>query len=245
MLAVPPADIFAPDISRKQPRCKGPCPPFATGECLTRHPRQSLGCGKGSGISSQAFRRAALRPSQDGNEMAQGNSGNSRRTTRTNQSGFSIYANGGSTDEIRLTINLVLSARRWRSLLDEHLRTIGQSAARMEALAAIMNSPSLSAQVDIAKRLRIEGPTMTRMLDTLEKDGLVQRLPDPTDRRTKQLRLTDEGEEVLERIFEIAETLRDRLLDGFSAEEIARQNAFFTKLQARLDAGLPGNDVAE
>lgn len=177
--------------------------------------------------------------------MTQGNSGNSRRTAHTDQSGFSIYANGGSTDEIRLTINLVLSARRWRSLLDEHLRTIGQSAARMEALAAIMNSPSLSAQVDIAKRLRIEGPTMTRMLDTLEKDGLVQRLPDPTDRRTKQLRLTDEGEEVLERIFEIAETLRDRLLDGFSAEEITQQNAFFTKLQARLDAGLPGNDVAE
>ena len=47
----------------------------------------------------------------------------------------------------------------------------------MEALAAIINSPSLSAQVDIAKRLRIEGPTMTRMLDTLEADGLVERLP--------------------------------------------------------------------
>ena len=111
---------------------------------------------------------------------------------------FHIYSQGGTTRDIRLTVNLVIVARRWRSLLDERLRAIGQSAARMEAMGAIINSPSLSAQVDIAKRLRIEGPTMTRMLDTLEADGLVERLPDPADRRTKQLRLTAEGERAAE-----------------------------------------------
>ena len=100
----------------------------------------------------------------------------SRKPARGTSS-FEIYRQGGTTSQIRLTVRLVLVARRWRSLLDERLRQIGQSAARMEALGAIMNSPSLSAQVDIAKRLRIEGPTMTRMLDTLEADGLVEGCP--------------------------------------------------------------------
>lgn len=171
--------------------------------------------------------------------MAKATSGNSRKAARDNQATFEIYRYGGTTDDIRLTVQLVLVARRWRSLLDEHLRTIGQSAARMEALAAIMNSPSLSAQVEIARRLRIEGPTMTRMLDTLEKDGLVERLPDPNDRRTKQLRLTPEGEQALEQIFEIADMLRDRLLDGIPAEQIEAQNQFLNQLSRRLDAGLP------
>lgn len=166
-------------------------------------------------------------------------SGNSRRQARADKSSFQIYREGGSTDDIRLTVQLVIVARRWRSLLDEHLRVIGQSAARMEALAAIMNSPSLSAQVEIARRLRIEGPTMTRMLDTLEKDGLVERLPDPNDRRTKQLRLTPAGERVLEQIFEIADVLRDRLLDGIAPEQIEAQNQFLHQLTRRLDAGLP------
>lgn len=161
------------------------------------------------------------------------------RERRASKSSFEIYREGGTTRPIRLTVLLVIVARRWRSLLDERLRHIGQSAARMEALAAIVNSPWPSAQVDIAKRLRIEGPTMTRMLDSLEADGLVERLPDPHDRRTKQLRLTPQGEAVLEDIFAIADTLRERLLEGVPVETIDELNTFLGMLTDRLDAGLP------
>lgn len=160
------------------------------------------------------------------------------------KSNFALYREGRTTRDIRLTINLVIVARRWRSLLDERLRLIGQSAARMEALGAIINSPSLSAQVDIARRLRIEGPTMTRMLDTLEADGLVERLPDPSDRRTKQLRLTPAGEAALEAIFTIVDELRERLLEGVPEGQMDQLNEFLGMLTGRLDAGLPGNGEA-
>jgi MarR family transcriptional regulator for hemolysin len=155
------------------------------------------------------------------------------------ESSYAVYRVGGTTPEIRFTVQLVLAARRWRSLLDEHLRPIQQSSARMEAMSAILNSPPLSAQVDIAKRLRIEGPTLTRMLDTLEKDGLVERLPDPADRRTNKLRLTPAGERALEEIFEIVDVLRARLLDGASPEMIEQGNEFLGGLLDKLDAGLP------
>jgi len=153
---------------------------------------------------------------------------------------FDAYKEGRTTPIIRLTVQLVLAARRWRSLLDEKLRPIEQSSARMEAMSAIMNSPALSPQVDIAKRLRIEGPTLTRMLDSLEKDGLVQRLPDPNDRRTNQLRLTDAGEDRLAEIFGVADTYRQRLMADFSEEEIETINRFLARLLERLDEGLPG-----
>ncbi len=155
------------------------------------------------------------------------------------KSTFDLYMEGKATPEIRLTIYMVLAARRWRSLLDEKLRPIDQSSARMEAISAIMNSPPLSPQVDIAKRLRIEGPTLTRMLDSLEKDGMVERLPDPKDRRTKLLKATPAGEQALEEIFDIADALRGRLLEGFSEAQLDQVNEFFAELLTRLDAGLP------
>ena len=80
---------------------------------------------------------------------------------------------------------------------------------------------------------------MTRMLDMLEADGLVERLPDPGDRRTKQLRLTAEGEKALEEIFVIADEMRGRLLDGMPAERIDELNGVLDLLTERLDAGLP------
>lgn len=165
------------------------------------------------------------------------------KTTRKRKNeSYAIHRSGGTTPEIRFTIQLVLAARRWRSLLDEHLRRIDQSSARMEALSAILGSPPLSAQVDIAKRLRIEGPTLTRMLDTLEKDGLVERLPDPNDRRTNKLRLTPAGEKALEEIFDVVDVLRARLLDGLPPETIEQGNELLAGLLGKLDAGLPAGE---
>ena len=172
---------------------------------------------------------------KESSSAARGTTGKGRNTS------FSLYREGQSTPAITLTVGLVLAGRRWRALLDEALRNANQSSARMETLAAIINSPALSPQVDIARRLRIEGPTLTRMLDGLEKDGLVERLADPSDRRTKQLRVTAEGEAVLEEMFAIADDLRSRLLEDLSDKQIEQANGILALLINRLDEGLqPG-----
>lgn len=168
----------------------------------------------------------------------------STATTRQDLSSFETHRTGGMTPEIRLTVLLVLVARKWRSLLDEKLRPSGQSSARMEALSAIMSSPDGSAQVDIARRLRIEGPTLTRMLDALEKDRLVERLPAPGDRRTKQLQVTAAGEGALEEIFALADVFRGRLLEGVDQPTLQGVTAFLEGLLAKLDTGLSGDEDA-
>lgn len=156
----------------------------------------------------------------------------------TASSNFKIYRQKLSTKPIALTVALVLTARRWRALIDEHLRPIGQSSARMEALSAIMNTPEPSAQVDIARRLRIEGPTLTRMIDALSKDGLVERKPAPDDRRTKHLSLTEDGYAVLSDIFAITDDMRERLLGDMSEEEMVVLTKALRKMLQRLDDGL-------
>jgi MarR family transcriptional regulator for hemolysin len=151
---------------------------------------------------------------------------------------------GGNTPlaaPLRLTIDVVLAARRWRALLDDRLRPLGQSAARMEAMAVISRSPPDSAQIEIARRIGIEGATFTRMLDALEADAMVERRPHPTDRRTKHIRLTAAGEAALAEILALAEDLRARLLDGFDPAEIDRTNTFLEAVLARMDHGIPAS----
>jgi MarR family transcriptional regulator for hemolysin len=147
--------------------------------------------------------------------------------------------------KFRLTVQIVLGARRWRSMLDEKLRMIGTSAARMEALSTIDRAPWLSAQVEIANRMGIEKPTLTRMLDMLEAESLVERLPDPWDRRAKLIRLTSQGEATLDSASQVANELRRVMLEEFDEEELVQMNGFLERLLARLDKGGASEPVDE
>ena len=163
----------------------------------------------------------------------------SRRSEQERAPVANSNSEGSETRDIDLTIAIVLVARRWRSLIDERLRPIQQSSARMEALAAIMNSRTGEAQVDIASRLRIEGPTMTRMIDSLSRDGLVERQPSAADRRIKNIQVTEEGSQALDAILEVVTDMRTRLLAGMSEEDKIELTGQLNMMLERLDAGLP------
>ena len=136
--------------------------------------------------------------------------------------------------EYGFTYRMILVARRYRAMLDERLRPLGYGSARMEALSTIARSPEPSAQIAIAKRIGIEGPTLTRMLDSLEAEGLVMRRQDPGDRRTKLIELTPAGEAALEEIMSVAHAFRASVLEGLSDAELDQVNQVTGKLMTLL-----------
>jgi MarR family transcriptional regulator for hemolysin len=137
--------------------------------------------------------------------------------------------------ELAFAISTVLVARRYRALLDDRLRPLGHGTARMEALSAIAGLPKLSPQTAIAKRIGIEGPTLTRMLDTLEAEGLVVRLADPSDRRTKLIQLTPAGGEALAEIQMVADGFRHQVLEELDDGELDGVTETLRNLLTRLN----------
>lgn len=140
--------------------------------------------------------------------------------------------------DMALTIAIVMAGRRWRAVIDEKLRTLGQSASRMEALASIAYAPPQTTQIQIAKRIGIEGPTLTRTLDMLEADGLVVRQPDPSDRRNKLMKLTPSGYAVLAKMLNVTQSLRSELLGDIPADESSAAHRFVSTLLDRIEGGL-------
>ncbi len=131
------------------------------------------------------------------------------------------YVQGSrSGTEFRFTMYVVLASRRWRALVAERLRKIGQSTARWEALFSIAYAEGEVTQNRLARRLAIEGPTMVRMIHALEKDALVQRAPSKTHRGAKVILLTDKGREVLGEIDKITRELRERLFSEIGDKDL-------------------------
>jgi DNA-binding MarR family transcriptional regulator len=74
-------------------------------------------------------------------------------------------------------------------------------------------------QFEIAAEMQVTSSNVTFLVDGLEKEGLVQRLPHPTDRRTVHVQLTPEGETFAELIVPSMARFMASMLDGFDDEE--------------------------
>jgi DNA-binding MarR family transcriptional regulator len=84
---------------------------------------------------------------------------------------------------------------------EEFLAPWGTSPGRFHLLMVLMHCPEgASNPAALAEWKGVSRATITGLLDGLEKDGLIQRQADPSDRRIIRVNLTDAGREFLEKI---------------------------------------------
>ncbi|SFP31239.1 DNA-binding transcriptional regulator, MarR family [Amycolatopsis arida] len=81
-----------------------------------------------------------------------------------------------------------------QSAVDNALKPHGLTFARYEALVLLTFARSASLPMRVmGERLQLHPTSVTNIVDRLEKDGLVKRLPHPTDRRTTLVEITADG----------------------------------------------------
>lgn len=127
---------------------------------------------------------------------------------------------GHSTLSNEFGLRLVQMAHRWRRVLDESLRPTGLSQSTWRTLFHLAHLGDGILQKDLAIAIGIEGPSLVRLLDNLEKDGLIERRAAASDRRGKTLHLTEQGRARHREVMEIANDVRAQLLDGSSDADI-------------------------
>src|ERR1700753_3419721 len=94
--------------------------------------------------------------------------------------------------EIGLLITRV--ARIWRREEDQALADHGLSQATALPLMVLSRRGKRFRRGWLADEIGIEGPSLVRLIDLLQAEGLVERREDPTDRRAKMLHVTPLGE---------------------------------------------------
>ncbi|QDC38312.1 MarR family winged helix-turn-helix transcriptional regulator [Sphingobium fuliginis] len=105
-------------------------------------------------------------------------------------------------------------ARQWRQLADLALAEFGVSNSAGWCLIYLDRLGPDVRQADLAEELGIAQPSLVRTLDQLQAAGLVERVPNPDDRRSNRVAFTAEGQELVGRIEARLENLRRELLDG-------------------------------
>ncbi|RMF19937.1 MAG: MarR family transcriptional regulator [Deltaproteobacteria bacterium] len=84
---------------------------------------------------------------------------------------------------------------------------------------SLWNEEGLRA-VELGRRAGLEPSTMTGLLDRMEADGLIERRPDPNDRRALTIHLTEEGRALREPVLGVVARMLARATRGIGAERL-------------------------
>ncbi|TRZ78861.1 MAG: MarR family transcriptional regulator [Nitrosopumilales archaeon] len=106
-----------------------------------------------------------------------------------------------------------------RSLDVELRRNVGVTLSQWRVVGALVLQPGLT-QKEIADKVGIEGATLVPVIDKMEKDGLLKRKPDLTDRRANRIYLTSKADSLWESMAECALKIRRSSTKNISDDNI-------------------------
>ncbi|GIK99171.1 MAG: hypothetical protein BroJett029_33800 [Alphaproteobacteria bacterium] len=131
------------------------------------------------------------------------------------------------------------SARLLRRDFERRARALGLTRAQWAAIAHLRRQEGCN-QSTLADLLDVEPITLARLLDRMEASCLVERRPDPADRRARLVFLTDRAKPLIDRLAEFAVETRKHALAGLTEEEQER----FLEMLRRVRANLSRRDAA-
>lgn len=139
---------------------------------------------------------------------------------------------------------LMICGRGWRRALNAALTPHSLSDASAAPLIALLRHGDRIPQNLLAERVGVEGPTLVRVLDGLENDGLISRVPSELDRRLKLVQLTEEGTAVARRAESCAAELREQILGDLDPDKVDAALEVLRTIAAKtaIPAGMQDNE---
>jgi DNA-binding MarR family transcriptional regulator len=114
---------------------------------------------------------------------------------------------------------LVESSRLLRNYIDHRAKGRGTTRAQWIVLFRLRQQEGLS-QVDLADVLELQPISLVRLLDRLVDHGLLERHPDPRDRRANRLFLTEAGRRLVDDLDSLRDSIAADVLQGMPASTI-------------------------
>jgi len=124
--------------------------------------------------------------------------------------------------------------RSFHRMADPMLREHGFAIGHLPVLMTLKDGRPRS-QAELARIAQVEQPSMAQLLARMERDGLVERVPDPDDRRSRLVLLTPECRARLHESRSVMRALSEEALEVFNDSERAELARLVRRLADRVD----------
>lgn len=124
-------------------------------------------------------------------------------------------------------------SRLIRRTFDERAKEIGVTRPQWRVLTWLKRNEGIN-QGGLAELLELDAMTVCRMVDRLQESQLIERRPDPTDRRAWQLFLTPKAIAITNKLRPIGEELLQEAMDGISEAEQEQLHHLLDQVRSRF-----------
>ena len=139
-----------------------------------------------------------------------------------------------------LPFEIAETAHALRKAFDRKAVGLGVTRAQWKVLFRLTRQPGLR-QVELADMLDIEPITLCRIVDRLEEAGLVERTPDPSDRRAWRLHVTARARPLVEKLHSIADEMISQAFSGIDPKDIEITRQVLARTRDNASQALPIN----
>ena len=141
----------------------------------------------------------------------------------------------GSVEDkkLRLTRRILFLSRRWLNMIDGALRATGDSHARWVTLLWVGMLAGRSKIGELADQVGVELPTLVRLLNRLEREGLVERRALDGSNRAKTVVLTPKGRRLSAVMNEVVDRARGEFLRDVNEEQLTAALGLLDTLLAK------------
>jgi len=144
--------------------------------------------------------------------------------------------------QLKVAMQVMLTARRWKLWMAEMFRGTGHTGAPIVVLYHLADQPKGLTLSELSVRMELSGASLTRLVQTLERDRLVSRHRMVGDGRSWLIVMEPAGRAEMEAFEVHAAAMRARVFDGVSQDDLA---AALRVLNAVADKLADGTDGAK
>lgn len=136
-----------------------------------------------------------------------------------------------------------LAARGFSRLSESRLKPLGFGIGQLPVLIALQDGTA-STQRDLAKFAKVEQPPMAQMLARMERDGLIERRPDPVDGRSSRVVITKSAKKRMPEAINILLQGNSEAMAGFTPAEKQQLTDLLVRLISNLENMVNGEVAA-
>ena len=136
-------------------------------------------------------------------------------------------------------VGIVRAGEAFVALANRTLSGYQLSPAARQALAVLDGAGEPLSPTEIARRLIVTTASVTSLLDTLERRGLIERQPDPADRRRLLVAITPPAQAMVRQYVPEVVALQGAVMSGIGEEDRQQLIAVLTRIREAIAAASP------